>query len=129
MCECACSPQEQLDLVCTSGRPFCLLDVRLMGPAGVPLEPGSSQVGEVQCRGPTVFEGYWQLPQASLQAFTDGWFCTGDLATINQAGYITVVDRLKDMILHGQHLPYLLPLTRLGLNLLLYPHLIMRFSS
>lgn len=107
VCECvwACSAQEQLDLVCTSGRPFCLLKVRLMGPKGTPLEPGSTQVGEVQCRGPTVFKGYWQLPQASLEAFSDGWFCTGDLATINKAGYITVVDRIKDMILHGQLLP------------------------
>ena len=75
-----------------------------MGPEGKPLEPGSLQVGEVQCRGPTVFEGYWQLPHASLEAFSDGWFCTGDLATINRAGYITVVDRIKDMILHGQYL-------------------------
>ncbi|DBA84018.1 TPA: hypothetical protein ACH3X1_006502 [Trebouxia sp. C0004] len=96
------SPQEQCDLVCTSGRPFCLLDVRLMGPEGIPLKPGSHQVGEVQCRGPTVFQGYWQLPQASQEAFTeDGWFCTGDLGTINTAAYITVVDRIKDMILHG----------------------------
>ena len=102
MCVSACSAQEQLDLVCTSGRPFCLLDVRLMGPEGTPLQPGSTQVGEVQCRGPTVFKGYWQLPQASMEAFSDGWFCTGDLATINTAGYITVVDRIKDMILHGQ---------------------------
>ena len=102
-----CSPQEQFDLVCTSGRPFCLLDVRLMGPEGTPLEHGSHQVGEVQCRGPTVFQGYWQLPQASSEAFTDdGWFRTGDLATANQAGYITVVDRIKDMILHGPFLPH-----------------------
>lgn len=115
-----------------------------MGSEGKPLEPGSSQVGEVQCRGPTVFEGYWQLPQASLEAFTDGWFCTGDLATINQAGYITVVDRLKDMILHGQRPPFLLShctltLTRLcwcvcacgtsPLNLLLKPNLVMSISS
>ena len=97
------SPQEQFDLVCTSGRPFCLLDVRLMGPEGIPLKPGSNKVGEVQCRGPTVFQGYWQLPQARQEAFTeDGWFRTGDLATINSAGYISVVDRIKDMILHGQ---------------------------
>ena len=97
-----CSAEQQFDLVCTSGRPFQLLDVRLMGPGGALLHPGSGQVGEVQCRGPTVFAGYWQLPQASQDAFTsDGWFCTGDLATINAAGYITVVDRIKDMILHG----------------------------
>ena len=77
-----------------------------MGPEGAPLEPGSHQVGEVQCRGPTVFQGYCQLPQASSEAFTDdGWFRTGDLATVNRAGYITVVDRIKDMILHGLFLP------------------------
>ena len=73
-----------------------------MGPMGVPLEAGFHQVGEVQCKGPTVFQGYWQLPQASLEAFSDdGWFRTGDLATINSSGYSTVVDCIKDMILHG----------------------------
>lgn len=73
-----------------------------MASDGTIIQPGSQQVGEVQCKGPTVFQGYWQLPQASQQAFTnDGWFCTGDLATMNSMGYITVVDRKKDMILHG----------------------------
>ena len=88
--------------MCTSGRPFCKLQLRLMASDGTIVQPGSQQVGEVQCKGPTVFQGYWQLSQASQEAFTqDGWFCTGDLATVNQLGYITVVDRKKDMILHG----------------------------
>ena len=102
LCLC-CSAEQQLELICTSGRPFCKLDLRLMASDGTIIQPGSNQVGEVQCKGPTVFQGYWQLPQASQEAFTeDGWFCTGDLATINGMGYITVVDRKKDMILHGK---------------------------
>ncbi len=60
---------------------------------------GSGEVGEVWCRGPTVFGGYWRLPQATAEAFTaDGWFKTGDLAVMHASGYISVVDRQKDMV-------------------------------
>lgn len=69
---------------------------------GAPVAAGSTSVGEVLIRGPTTFEGYWQNPQATADAFTpDGWFRTGDLATRHADGYMTVVDRKKDMILCG----------------------------
>lgn len=52
-------------------------------------------------KGDTVFAGYWQLPQATEDSFSDGWFKTGDLGKATSAGYIYVVDRKKDMILCG----------------------------
>ena len=61
--------------------------------------PGSGQVGELWCRGPTVFAGYMGLPAASAEAFAPGgWFKTGDLAEILDNGYLKVVDRKKDMV-------------------------------
>ncbi len=60
------------------------------------------QVGEILVRGPTVFEGYWNLPEASSEAFSHGgWFHTGDLGVAMPNGYIRVVDRKKDMLLVG----------------------------
>ena len=70
--------EEQFELVCTSGRPFCYMDVRIMSADGHQLLPGSNDIGEVQCRGPTVFQEYWQDPIATQAAFQDGWFCTGE---------------------------------------------------
>lgn len=121
------SVEERLKLVCTSGRPFGLVRVRLVREDGQDVEPGSGtsqqgfwfpigfdigslisplhsrftgQVGEVWCRGATVFNGYLRLPDASAEAFADGWFRTGDLATLHANGYISVVDRKKDMVRH-----------------------------
>jgi fatty-acyl-CoA synthase len=58
--------------------------------------------GEIQIRGPGVFTGYWRRPEATEAAFThDGWFRTGDVATMDAAGYVFVVDRTKDMYISG----------------------------
>jgi acyl-CoA synthetase (AMP-forming)/AMP-acid ligase II len=101
---------EQLETVCTSGRPFRLQSVRVATEDGAVVEPGNGVVGEVQCRGPTVFDGYWNNPEASANSFTadadvaeeeDRWFRTGDLATLDTRGYLSVVDRKTDMILVG----------------------------
>lgn len=59
------------------------------------------QVGEIAIRGDNVMKGYWNNPEATAEAIPDGWFRTGDLATMDQEGYFTIVDRKKDMILRG----------------------------
>eukprot|EP01065_Artemidia_motanka_P042179 TRINITY_DN560_c0_g2_i1.p1 TRINITY_DN560_c0_g2~~TRINITY_DN560_c0_g2_i1.p1 ORF type:complete len:4401 (+),score=1555.85 TRINITY_DN560_c0_g2_i1:207-13409(+) len=100
---------EQIDLVCTSGRRFALpsFEMRVVTDDGAQVEPLSGAVGEVQIRGPTVFSGYYNNPDATASAFTkDGWFMTGDLATVGKYGYITVCDRKKDMILTGSENVY-----------------------
>ena len=58
-------------------------------------------MGEIVVRSDVVMEGYWRQPEATADAIRDGWFHTGDLATIDEEGYILIVDRAKDMILTG----------------------------
>jgi fatty-acyl-CoA synthase len=58
-------------------------------------------VGEVVVRGPNVFAGYWGKPEATAEAFRGGWFHTGDLGRMDADGFITLVDRKKDMIITG----------------------------
>ncbi len=59
------------------------------------------EVGEIAIRGDNVMKGYWNKPDATAEAIPDGWFRTGDLATMDDEGYFTIVDRKKDMILRG----------------------------
>jgi long-chain acyl-CoA synthetase len=59
------------------------------------------EVGEIAIRGDNVMKGYWNKPEATAEAIPDGWFRTGDLATMDAEGYFTIVDRKKDMILRG----------------------------
>jgi fatty-acyl-CoA synthase len=58
-------------------------------------------VGELVLRGPNIFAGYWMRPGATSEAFRGGWFHTGDLGRMDEEGYITLVDRKKDMIISG----------------------------
>jgi long-chain acyl-CoA synthetase len=61
---------------------------------------GVGDKGELWVRGPQVMKGYWQNPEATAEAITaDGWFKTGDYATIDADGYVSIVDRKKDMII------------------------------
>jgi acyl-CoA synthetase (AMP-forming)/AMP-acid ligase II len=59
------------------------------------------EVGEVVVRSDVVMAGYWNQPEATAAAIRDDWFHTGDLATMDEEGYILIVDRAKDMILSG----------------------------
>ena len=77
--------------------PVC--DVKVVNEAGEQLAPG--ELGELWVRGPSVVKGYWQRPQDTAAAFTDGWFHTGDVGKIDDQGFIYLVDRLKDMIIRG----------------------------
>jgi fatty-acyl-CoA synthase len=52
-------------------------------------------------RGDQVMAGYWRNPEATAEAWAGGWFHTGDLATVDEAGYVSVVDRKKDMVVTG----------------------------
>jgi malonyl-CoA/methylmalonyl-CoA synthetase len=59
------------------------------------------ETGEILVRGPNVFSGYWERPATNVGVFTDGWFHTGDLATVSTDGYITIVGRAKELIITG----------------------------
>ena len=65
------------------------------------------EVGMIHVRGPNVFGGYWQMPEKTAEELTpDGWFLTGDLATMDAEGYITIIGRTKDLIITGGYNVY-----------------------
>jgi len=78
------------------GVPVPFREVRIVDEKGVVLGP--DQVGELQVRGPGLMLGYYNKPEATANAFRDGWFRTGDLFRRDDAGYYYIVGRIKDMI-------------------------------
>eukprot|EP00854_Cymbomonas_tetramitiformis_P016356 gene16356-19413_t len=95
------TPEEVFLLKCTCGHPFHHTEIEIRDDAGKPVAHDGVQVGEVWVRGDTLFKEYWGRPEDSRQAFVDGWLASGDLATINQYGYIMIASRKKDMIIVG----------------------------
>ncbi|MGW7075000.1 acyl-CoA synthetase [Streptomyces sp. NPDC054866] len=83
----------------SAGVPHFFTDVRVVRPDLSTAAVG--ETGEVLVRGPHVMAGYWQLPDETAAAFADGWFRTGDAARVDADGFVTIADRLKDMIISG----------------------------
>src|SRR5207248_5163534 len=59
--------------------------------------------GEILLRGPNVFAGYWHNPAATEASFEDGWFHSGDMAEYDEAGYLRIIGRAKELIITGGH--------------------------
>lgn len=78
------------------GRGVLCCEVRVVDEVGGEVKPG--EVGEIVARGDNVHVGYWNRPEEDEESFASGWFHTGDLATVDEEGYLYVVDRKKDMI-------------------------------
>ncbi len=87
----------------TVGPPLDGVQLRLVQDDGSPVAPDDHEsIGEVQVRGPNVFLGYLNLPDATTRAFANGWFATGDMATRDERGYIRIVGRrATDLIKSG----------------------------
>ncbi|HEU4560680.1 MAG TPA: AMP-binding protein [Longimicrobium sp.] len=82
----------------TIGIPLPSTEVMLVDESGAPVAAG--EPGELLCRGPQVMPGYWQRPDESGKVLdADGWLHTGDVAAMDEDGYVRIVDRKKDMIL------------------------------
>jgi fatty-acyl-CoA synthase len=82
------------------GKAAPFVELRVVGDDEGPLPPKA--IGEVHFRGPNVFAGYWNRPDATAEAFSaDGWFRTGDLGYLDDEGFLTLVDRKKDMVITG----------------------------
>ncbi len=95
------SEEAQLARRARTGRPFETVELEVVDGDGRPVPRDDRSVGEIVARGSTVTPGYWNRPEETAQAFRDGWFHTGDLATIDREGWLNIVDRKKDMILSG----------------------------
>jgi long-chain acyl-CoA synthetase len=74
-------------------------EVRIVGDDGRDMPVG--EVGELWYRGPIVVRGYWNKPQETAETFVDGWVKTGDLARLDDEGFVYIVDRAKDMLIRG----------------------------
>lgn len=95
------SPAERLRYACTTGRPFGSIELEVVDDAGRAIPCDGRSVGEIRVRGATVSPGYWERPDEDAAAFKDGWLHTGDLARVDAEGYVTIVDRKKDVIVTG----------------------------
>jgi long-chain acyl-CoA synthetase len=83
----------------TVGQPLFAVDIMIVNDHDEPVDTG--QPGEVVIRGHNVMKGYYKQPEATADAMRNGWFHTGDIGTIDAEGYLSIVDRKKDMILRG----------------------------
>ncbi len=81
------------------GTPVPVVDLQVVDPLGQALPVGN--VGELWIKGPGVVKGYWHKPEATAAAFSSGWLHTGDVARIDEDGFVYIVDRAKDMLIRG----------------------------
>jgi long-chain acyl-CoA synthetase len=91
--------EEQLRRTASAGQATPLIDVRVVDDDGRDAPAG--KVGEVLCGGPKIMAGYWRKPEATAAVLKNGWYHTGDMGSMNEQGYLTLVDRKKDMIISG----------------------------
>ena len=92
--------EKQHQLKTKAGLPVPLVDVRVINENGEVPHDGET-MGEVQLRGPWVAASYYNLPEERDRWTADGWFCTGDVATLDGEGYLKIADRTKDLIKSG----------------------------
>ena len=85
----------------TTGLPILGVDARVLGPGDQEVPWDGTTVGEICARSNHVMIGYLGAPHATHEVLRDGWLRTGDLATVDPDGYITIVDRAKDVIVSG----------------------------
>ncbi|AMW83004.1 Long-chain-fatty-acid--CoA ligase [Pseudomonas yamanorum] len=86
-------------LAASVGQAQSCMEIRILDADHQPLPAG--QRGEIAVRGATVMQGYWRNEAASRQALVDGWLLTGDIGFLDSAGYLTLTDRSKDVIITG----------------------------
>lgn len=92
-------PEEQFTKPGSAGKACLNVETILVDDEGRPVPPGT--VGEIVHRSPHAMLGYWNDPEKTAEAFRGGWFHSGDLGVMDEDGYLTVVDRKKDMIKTG----------------------------
>ena len=92
-------PPEMVRRINSCGRETFVTEVMVVDEEDRPVKPG--EIGEIVVRGKNVMKGYWKDPGLTAKALRNGWLHTGDLATVDEDGYIYIVDRKHDMIITG----------------------------
>jgi long-chain acyl-CoA synthetase len=86
----------------TVGVPFPGTDIRIVDPEDPSVDRGPGEAGELLIRGPQVFQGYWRKPDETRAVLLDGeWFRTGDIVRMDEGYFLTIVDRIKELIITG----------------------------
>jgi long-chain acyl-CoA synthetase len=91
--------QDYVNHASSTGRKATIVDLKIVDDQGSDLPDGER--GEILIGGPSLFGGYWNLPEADKESFLDGWFKTGDVGYIDEQGYVYIVDRIKDLVIRG----------------------------
>ncbi|MBN8815136.1 MAG: acyl--CoA ligase [Sphingomonas sp.] len=92
--------EDYLNRPTSAGPPVAVADLEIRADDGVTVLP-VGEVGELWARGPMIVKEYWNKPEASAETFVDGWVRTGDLARLDEEGFVYIVDRAKDMVIRG----------------------------
>jgi fatty-acyl-CoA synthase len=93
--------EQQLDRAISTGFPVPFVRLRVVTPDGQAVAPDGREAGEIQARAPWLTQAYYKDPEQSEELWAGGWLHTGDVATVDEHGYIQIVDRLKDLIKSG----------------------------
>jgi fatty-acyl-CoA synthase len=95
------SPEASARLRSTAGLPLPGVSIEILDGDNRPLPRDGRSAGEICVRSNVVTEGYWKSPEETQRAIVDGWFHTGDIGVIDEQGYVSIVDRKKDIIITG----------------------------
>ncbi len=96
------NPMGPLRRTGTVGVPFPSTDIRVVDPDDPTVDRATGEPGELLVRGPQVFQGYWKQPDETARTLLEGgWLRTGDIVTADSDGFVTVVDRIKELIITG----------------------------
>jgi acyl-CoA synthetase (AMP-forming)/AMP-acid ligase II len=96
---CLIGPDDAIHHVGSTGKSFFHTQVRIVDGQGNDMPPG--EAGEVLVRGAHIMKEYWGRPEATAETIVDGWLHTGDVAVMDAEGFVTIQDRIKDMIISG----------------------------
>jgi acyl-CoA synthetase (AMP-forming)/AMP-acid ligase II len=92
---------EAHDVFASVGRAVAESAIEVIGADGAPVAHDGSSIGELAMRSPALMTGYWNLPEETARALRDGWYMSGDLASIDAAGYLYIAERRTDLIVSG----------------------------
>ena len=85
----------------TIGLPLPGTDIKIVDPDDPTKTVPTGERGELLAKGPQVMSGYWKKPNETAEVFVDGWYRTGDIATMDEDGFIKIVDRIKELVITG----------------------------